>query len=349
MIKRRSIIMLVIITLLIGTFVGCNKTPATSGEEKAPKETVAPVEQTSSVDFPKGPVRIIVQYGPGGGVDVTARLLAKHAEKYLGTNIVVENVTGGSGVVGLTTLASSKPDGYTLGLIFPNTAVEGSILEGVNYNIDSFDPIVQINFDPAFMVAKKGGEYDVPLIEILERTKEDQLNMGIGALWQAFDFVKLLLAQNEGAEFTRVAYEGGAAVTTAIASGDLDLGMQFPNEWISYYNTGDVVGLAVASEERSPSFPDVPTFKELGVDIGNMGVRRFLAAPKGLDPEILNMLEDAFLQALNDPELIADYKAAGMSVIPAGTEEARETLAKEANELKEIVEKAGIKPGDAPK
>jgi tripartite-type tricarboxylate transporter receptor subunit TctC len=342
--QKKLLAMFMAITMLTLVVSGCAGQPSATGSEEPAKTT----ETEKTVDYPKQPVRIIVQYGAGGGVDVTARLLAKYAEKYLGQSIVVENVTGGSGVVGLTTLAASKPDGYTLGLIFPNTAVEGMILEGVTYSIDSFEPIVQINFDPAFVVTKKGGAYDKPFTEIMEMTKKDKLNLGVGALWQAFDFVKLLLVQNEGVEFTRVAYDGGGPVTKAVASGDLELGMQFPNEWISYYNTKELSGLAVAAEERLAAFPDVPTFKELGIDIGDMGVRRFLCAPKGIDPSVMAVIEEAFLKALADPELQAEYAAAGMSVLPAGSVEAKETLYKEAEILKEIVTKAGIKPGDAP-
>lgn len=300
-------------------------------------------------DYPDQPIRFIVQYGAGGGVDVTARLVAKYAEKQLGQSIVVENVTGGGGVVGQTELANAKPDGYTIGLIFANTAIESMITEGVTYSLDSYEPICQVNFDPAFLVARTGSEYDVPLDELLDMTREKTLTMGIGALWQAFDFVKMSLQSNYDAPFTRVAYDGGAGACTAVASGDADVAMVFPNEWVSYYNTGDLSGIAVSAPERLDAFPDVPTFAELGYDeIESFGVRRVLVAPAGTDPEIVSKLEKAFLAALEDPDLVKEFGDLGMSVVPANAEDAAANLKAEADVLSELVTSFGIKPGDAP-
>ena len=323
----------------------------TSGDSQtASTDTQADSQTASDSDYPKQPIKFIVQYAAGGGVDVTARLVAKYAEKYLGQSIVVENITGGSGVVGQTTLATADPDGYTIGMIFANTAIDSMITEGVTYSLDSFAPICQVNFDPAFLVARAGSEYDVDLDTLVQMTKESQLTMGIGALWQAFDFVKMSLEADYGAPFTRVAYDGGAGACTAVVSGDADVAMVFPNEWMSFYSTGELVGIAVSAPERLEAFPDVPTFAELGYDkIESFGVRRMLVAPAGTDPEILDTLEDAFLQALNDPELIAEFTELGMSVVPADAEEAFANVKAEAEVLGELITGFGIQPGDAPR
>lgn len=304
---------------------------------------------TSGDAYPKEPIRFIVQYAAGGGVDVTARLVSKYAEKYLGQNIVVENVTGGSGIVGQTELANAKADGYTIGMIFANTAVDVKLTEGVTYTLDSFDPICQVNFDPAFLVARKGSEYDVDLNTLLDMTREEQLTMGIGALWQAFDFVKMTLQADYDAAFTRVAYDGGAGACTSVVAGDADVAMVFPNEWMSYYQSGDLTGIAVSAPERLDAFPDVPTFAELGYDaIESFGVRRVIVAPAGTDAAILEKLENAFMQALADPELIAEFNALGMSVVPADAETAYTDLKAEGQVLSDLVDAFGVKPGDAP-
>lgn len=304
---------------------------------------------TSGDAYPKEPIRFIVQYAAGGGVDVTARLVSKYAEKYLGQNIVVENVTGGSGIVGQTELANAKADGYTIGMIFANTAVDVKLTEGVTYTLDSFDPICQVNFDPAFLVSRKGSEYDVDLNTLLDMTREEQLTMGIGALWQAFDFVKMTLQADYDAAFTRVAYDGGAGACTSVVAGDADVAMVFPNEWMSYYQSGDLTGIAVSAPERLDAFPDVPTFAELGYDaIESFGVRRVIVAPAGTDAAILEKLENAFMQALADPELIAEFNALGMSVVPADAETAYTDLKAEGQVLSDLVDAFGVKPGDAP-
>lgn len=331
---KKRVLALLFAVLMAFSLVACGSKP--DGEE-------------TGTDYPNQPIRFIVQYAAGGGVDVTARLVSKYAEKYLGQSIVVENVTGGSGIVGQTELANSENDGYTIGMIFANTAVDVKLTDGVTYTLDSFDPVCQVNFDPAFLVARKGSEYDVPLDEFLKMTKENQLTMGIGALWQAFDFVKMTLQADYDAPFTRVAYDGGAGACTSVVAGDANVAMVFPNEWMSYYQSGDLTGIAVSAPERLDAFPDVPTFAELGYDaINSFGVRRVIVAPAGTDPQVLAKLEDAFMQALADPELVAEFQALGMSVVPADAQTAFASLKEEGKILSDLVETFGVKPGDAP-
>ncbi len=358
--KKSRVLALLLAFVMIFALAACGSTstetaapaevkPANDEAQEATENTEQAAEPAATVNFPTQPVKIIVQYGAGGGVDVTARLVAKYAEKYLGQSIVVENVTGGAGVVGLNTLAQSDPDGYTLGLIFANTAIESLITEGVNYSLDSFAPICQINFDPAFLVARAGSEYDTDIDAIKEMANSEQVTVGIGALWQAFDFVKMSLQADYGIPLVRVAYDGGAAACTSVVSGDTDLALVFPNEWVSYYNSGDLNGVAVAAPERLEAFPNVPTFKELGYDkCESFGVRRMLVAPAGTDPQVLAILEDAFLQALNDPELVAEYAELGMSCVPASADEAYASISSDADALKALIEAFNVKPGDAP-
>lgn len=340
---KKRLIALFLAVLMMFSLCAC-------GSPNEPADNQGEEQNTETSDFPNQPIKFIVQYAAGGGVDVTARLVAKYAEKYLGQSIVVENVTGGSGIVGQTALANADPDGYTIGMIFANTAVDVKLTDGVTYTLDSFDPVCQVNFDPAFLVARTGSAQDVDLDTLVEMTKADQQTMAIGALWQAFDFVKMTLEADYDAVFTRVAYDGGAGALTSVVAGDADVAMVFPNEWMSYYQSGELKGVAVSAPERLKAFPDVPTFKELGYDsIESFGVRRVIVAPAGTDPAILAKLEDAFLKALADPELIAEFEALGMSVVPAPAEQAFADLKAEGQVLADLVDSFGVKPGDAPK
>jgi len=301
-------------------------------------------------DFPNRPITFIVQYAPGGGVDVTARILANIASKYAGVNIVVQNITGGGGTVGVTELAKANPDGYTLGLVFPTTLMESSVIEGVAYGSDSFQPICQINYDPVMMMVKANTEYDVTFDELVKMTKEKKLNMGVGALWTTFDLLKSYLRHYYDIDFKRIHYgSGGAAVAGAILAGDVDVGLMYPNEWISYYQSGELKGIGVASTERLKAFPDVPTFDEMGYEVGNIGVRRILIAPKGTPEEVMVRLEEIFMKALEDPRLAEEYAKVGMSFLPAGREEATANLFEEAQKFLDLIEELDIKPGDAPK
>lgn len=352
MVKRKwAVLSLILVLLLVLSGCGATTTTAPAADKGQAGQGQAQSGANKTAEkFPTQPVHLIVQYPAGGGVDVTARLLAKYAEKNLGQNIVVENRVGGNGVLGVTAVTNAKPDGYTLGIVLNSTAVEKYLLEGVTYSVDSFEPIVQINFDPAFLVTKTGGKFDKPLPEIIQQTKSQKLNMGIGAVWIAFDFVKMLLQQETGAQFTRVGFQGGGPVTKAVLSGDVDLGMQFAPEWVNYYKSGELKGLAVSSAQRVPGFENIPTFKELGFkSVDDVGVRRFLVAPKGTPEETIKVLETAFLKALSDPQLVEDFKKAGMTVDKGDRKVAAEKFKAEGQELVDLVKKAGVKPGDPPK
>ena len=310
---------------------------------------LAPAARAQDDKFPTKPVKIIVQYGPGGGVDLTARILAKYAEKHLGRNIVVENRVGGSGVLGVTLVSEAPADGYTLGLIFPFTAVDNRLIDGVKYSGDSFTPICMINFDPVFLVAQKGSPSDVDINKLLEMTKADQLTMAVGAIWTPFDYLKLLIEQRYDAKFLRLPFDGGAGATKALAAGDADVATQYAGEWVSYYKAGEMSGVAVAADTRLENFPDVPTFKEKGLDIPSMGTRRFMAAPAGTPENRLKILEDAFLKALADPELAKEFAAMGMSINPGDSATAKKIFDEESKLMIEIIETAGIKHGDPPR
>src|SRR4051794_18817516 len=100
----------IFIVILCLSLIGCSSNTSNSSQDSSEK---------ANIKFPTRPVNLLVQYPAGGGVDITARITAKYAEKYLGERIVVQNIAGGSGVVGVTKVATSKPDGYTLGIAIP--------------------------------------------------------------------------------------------------------------------------------------------------------------------------------------------------------------------------------------
>lgn len=340
----KRLLSLAIAIVLMCSFVACGRNTAPVQHASETEPAAAAPEST----FPEKPINFIVQYGAGGGVDVTARLLANIASEYAGQNIVIQNITGGSGSLGVTELAHSAPDGYTIGLIFPVTLMESSVIEGITYGFDSFEPICQVNYDPAMMVVKSG-TYNT-LQEIVDTTNVSTLNMGIGAMWTAFDLTKLMLYNKYDIDFTRIFYgTGGASVPSGILAGDVDCAMLYPNEWISYYQAGDMKGLAVASNERLAAFPDVPTFAEGGYDIGNIGVRRILVVPKGTPEDVVKRLEEIFMQALEDPRLKEAYENVGMSVAAENRENAAKYLYEEAGTFIDLLEEMQIKPGDSPR
>jgi len=306
-----------------------------------------PAQETAKNDgFPEKPVRLIVQYPAGGGVDVTARLFAKHAEKYLGQKIIVENKTGGSGAIGVTSVATSKPDGYTLGVVIPNTITDELLLNDIKYNADSFAPIVQINADPSIL-AVKGDSPIKSLEDFVNKAKSGKTTIGIGAVWTTNDFVKLQLEKEAGIELTRIPYQGGAPVTQSLLAGDIDSGTQYPGEIIDYYKSGELRGLAISTPEKVDTFSEIPTFKEQGYDI-EFNIWRMIAAPAGTPQEHIDVLEEAFMKALEDPETAKDFNNAGLEISALNSAQSQEKLKSEAEKYKAIISDLGLEPGANP-
>ena len=261
--------------------------------------------------FPSKIVQIIVPFGAGGGADISVRTLAKYAEKELGQKIVIQNVTGGSGTVGLTKLASSPADGYTLGYFASTNSNDNLLFQGIEYGVDSFTPIVEYSADPHIIVAsKKSGITDMDSLVAAATKEAGALSLALGGAWTSHDFLRISLEQELGTEFKRMVYQGGAEAITAVASGDVDLAVPFVSEAIPQIQAGNVIPVAITSAERFDVVPDIPTIKEQGMDYTHT-MWRGLVAPAGVPQDVVDTLAAAFETAWNDPEYQAEAKDAG--------------------------------------
>lgn len=265
----------------------------------------------SGSDFPKKIVQIIVPFGAGGGADISVRTLAKYAEESLGQKIVIQNITGGSGTVGLTQLAGSAPDGYTLGYFACTNSNDSLLFDGIQYGVDSFVPVVEYSADPHIIVAsKKSGITDMASLVEAAKANPGELTLALGGAWTSHDFLRISLEEKEGIQFKRMVYQGGAEAITSVASGDVDLAVPFVSEAIPQIEAGNVVPIAITSAERFDVVSDIPTIKEQGVDYEHT-MWRGLVAPTGTPQEIVDKLADAFEAAWNNPEYQAEAKEAG--------------------------------------
>lgn len=261
--------------------------------------------------FPSKMIQIIVPFGAGGGADISVRTLAKYAEEALGQKIVIQNVTGGSGTVGLTKLADSPADGYTLGYFASTNSNDNLLFEGIQYGVDSFDPIVEYSADPHIIVAsKKSGITDMDSLVAAAKKNAGALSLALGGAWTSHDFLRISLEEELGIEFKRMVYQGGAEAITAVASGDVDLAVPFVSEAIPQIQAGNVVPVAITSGERFDVVPDIPTIHEQGIDYTHT-MWRGLVAPAGVPQEVIDTLANAFETAWNNPEYQEEAKDAG--------------------------------------
>lgn len=334
---------LLLSALLLSACGGAKPAQNTSQPAQSPAAGSAPAGPAWK---PEKPITMVVQYAAGGGVDVTARIIAKAVEKVAGQPVPVVNKTGGSGVVGMTEVANAKPDGYTLGIAIHNMFTDQYLVKGVTYNEKSFIPIAQLVFEPNVMVVKKGGPLDKPLKEIIEYAKANpgKLRIGVAGNWSTHDFTRAAFEKAAGIRAQRVPFDGGAPAVAALLAGDIDVAVPYISEVRSGIEGGKLTGVAVADTQRFPVLKDVPTFAELGLQDVSFGVWRTVVVPKGTPEPVVQALSDMFKKAMEDPETKDAYAKAGMVVTYKDAKAAAEFIAEDHAKFKKLIDELQLKP-----
>jgi tripartite-type tricarboxylate transporter receptor subunit TctC len=256
--------------------------------------------------FPERDITLIVPWAPGGGTDTVARTLVKNAKKHFGVNINVQNVTGGTGAIGMNQVARSRPDGYTLGLITFNLSTY-RLLGQSELSYRDFDLIGLLNRSIAGLTVKADSQFKT-LKDLVEYAKANPgvVTVGHSGPAGAWHLAAVGIGHKHGLKFTYVPFDGAAPTRTALVGGHITVCSSGMDEVLQFYQTKQVRILAANSPQRHPAFPDVPTMAEAGYPIENpIFDWRGLGAPKGTPPEILKVLRDGFKKAAEDPEYIA--------------------------------------------
>lgn len=305
----------------------------------------APVAaQDKPSDFPRRPISLVVAYPAGGAVDVTARTVAGLAEKQNGAQFRVENRVGGAGIVAHTYVAKqAAADGYTMGVIANPFMFTDVLLRDASFDVNDFDPIVTISFDPVVWLVRADSEIgDKPLPEIMDYAKGNTLQVGMNPN-SMFLFVSEYLANQQGVEFNFVPFDGGKQGVTALLAGDIDATAAFFSEIEQFVRNGDLRAVAVTGDERHPGLPDTPTFSELGIPMVGQtwGATRFLALPNGVPEDRKAWLAKEFLETLSGSEAEAAFKAANLRLTPADQATTKANFAQSFEELQKFLISSG--------
>lgn len=314
--------------------------PAAKTETEKPaeqaKETEKSAETDNKVDFPTKAMNIIVPFSAGGGTDITARAIADSAKNHFPQPLVVVNQTGAGGAVGMGAGANAAPDGYNITCI----TVELVTLPPqklATFTSDNFKPILQFNAEPSALTVKADAPWNTVeefIKYALEHPGELQLgNSGVGAIWH---LAAKQLEKETGTEFTHIPYEGAQPAVTALLGGHIDAVTVSPAEVATHVASGDLKILGIMSQERSASFPDVPTFVESGYDVA-IGTWRGLGVPKDTPQEVVDILEEGFLKAAEEEafkEIMANQNA---TIEVLNSEEFKSKLDAEKVQFEELI------------
>ncbi len=288
-----------------------------------------------SASYPSKPVTVVCPFAAGGGNDTIVRALVDCAKDKFPKGIAVENRTGSGGAVGMSYGQNAKPDGY----VVSNIAVELVTLphagSGGDVTYEKWTPIMMANFTCSVITVRADSPYQTldDLIEASKTTKLQAGNSGVGAIWH---LANVALEQAAGTSFTHVPFEGGAPMITSLLGGHLDFISCSYAEVYPHVASGEFRVLAALADERMAEDPDIPTAKELGYDV-SIGAWRGLGVPKDTPQEIVDYLQDAFIEAAGTDKFKEFMDGAMYPVIIEDSETFGKRIQQENEMFKELI------------
>lgn len=291
--------------------------------------------------YPEKPVTLVVTWPAGGGSDVSARALAKYMEGPLGQPIVVVNKPGGGGVVGTLEVERAKPDGYTL-VMCSSTTINTQYVGNVHNDLKKLAPIGLYSFDAGALTVRAESPWKT-LKEFVAHAKANP-----GKLRNANDppggFSHIAVSALEkaaGIQVTHVPYGGFAPSVAVLLGGHVDSTTVPVPDVAKHHQEGKLRVLGVMAEKRHFLIPQVPTLKEEGVDLA-FGIWRAFCAPAGTPPEVLAILERAFLKGMEHRDFKAFMEKSGWFLQAMNSREAATFFEQEDRRIHAMLKEMGL-------
>jgi len=243
----------------------------------------------SAQDYPVKPVTFIVHSAPGSGTDVTARTIADilEKEKLVRQRVVVENRSGGSGVVAINYVASRAGDPYTIWIVAANVVIGQPLRAKLPVTYKDFTPIALLAKDPSVIAVRADSPYkSVKDLVAAARSGPKPLVAGVSSVGGAGHVATTMFASSAGVKFSTVFFKGGSEAVVALAGGHLDFVAENPSEVFPLLQAKQLRLIGTATEKRLADFPDVPTLRELGIN-SVFEIGRGVFGPKDIPREVV--------------------------------------------------------------
>lgn len=305
-------------------------------------------EVLKPLGYPSRPLEVIVPFAAGGGMDTSVRLLSRFAEPELGEKIEVANLTRGGNIEGNLQGINATPNGYTLGSWGMGLVTDELVVKNAPYTHSDVLALCMYADDPHIIAvgaefARKNGIATLDDLAKHVRANPGKVVFGSGGNWTSHDFIRLKIEEGIGGKFVRMPFLGGALSLRATAEGNCDVVTPFPAEIKVLPDADRILPLAVTSERRIDSFPDVPTVVEAGYPGMTQSMWRVLTLPRQTNRQLARYLESVFEKAVNDPGYCAGAAELGITPRFMGMEELKEFLEKEYEGFAGMAEKYGIR------
>ncbi len=305
---------------------------------------VAP--QSAQGAYPDKPIRIIVPFAPGGGVDIMTRLISDFMSKDFGKPVIVENKPGAGTIVGTEAAASSAPDGYTLLMASPPLAINPSINANLPYDtFKALAPVALIarSFD-IVVVNPKLPFMSIQDVVAYAKANPGKLNFGSPGIGSSPHLAGEYFKNLARVDITHVPYKGSALALTDLLGGQIQMIFSTVPSAASYVQSGQLRALAVTSARRSAAYPDLPTVAEAGVSGYVVEGWYGLYAPAGTAPDIVNLLNTSVAKAIRAGIFKTIETNEGLTFAPGTPEDLGRYVLEDAARWRDVVKGANIQP-----
>jgi tripartite-type tricarboxylate transporter receptor subunit TctC len=300
--------------------------------------------QAGAQGYPTHPVRFIVGFTPGGGVDINARLLAARMSEQTGQQFVVENKPGAGTNIANEYVAKSTPDGYTLLFNSAAFAVNLALYRNPPYALRDFAPVSVFSESVNLLVVSAAlSAKSVQELVALARERPGALNYSSAGAGTTQHMAAELFKLRTGTNIVHVPYKGSAPALTALIAGEVQLSFSNTIAIHQHVRSGRLRALAVAGPKRTDVLPDVPTMKEAGVEGVEVPLWFGLLAPAGTPREVVQLLAANVAKAAHSPDLRQKLIDQGAEAVGNTPEEFRRQLDKEVAGWMEVVKVSGAK------
>jgi tripartite-type tricarboxylate transporter receptor subunit TctC len=277
---------------------------------------LAGVGGASAQNYPTRPITMIVPFPAGGAADVIARIMAERMRGLLGQPIIIDNVGGADGSIGVGRVAHARPDGYTICLGIDATFVLNGGFYSLPYDVlNDLVPISLVATSPIVLVGRKTMPAD-NMSELIAWLKSHPNQASAGMNTLAFRLVAVLFQKQTGTQFTIVPYRAAPSLVGDLVAGQIDLVIGTMTIHLPLLQAKSEKAYAVASETRSTVAPDIPTFAEMGLPALTSTTWYALFAPRGTPKDIIGKLNAAAAEALAEPVVQSRLVELGYENIP---------------------------------
>lgn len=300
-----------------------------------------------SQSYPSKPIRLIVPFAAGGTTDIVARVIADPLGRALGQPVIVDNRAGAGGVIGATEIARATPDGYVLGMATVSTvAASPAINPQVSYNpVTDFTPIINIAATPNVLLVhpRFPGTNAKTFLETIKKAP-GQYSYATAGSGSIGNVLMELYKITTGTFITHIPYRGSGPALNDTVGGQVPVMFDNLPSALPFIKDKRLIPVMVAAPQRLKELPDVPTFKEAGVEVVNRMAFYGIHGPKGLPRETVDKINAAVRKVLEDPATRKRIEDTGSLVVANTPEQFAQQIESELKVYREVVKKTKIRP-----